>query len=108
MRPNSRLPMADPYHQNRGLLPPPSPQSKPAEVMLNRVASCNPRLWHGAQVHSNLHFNSNTFLSPNSQRVLCFSYPFHTHSTIIRGHMYSCSFLQSQFQSRTLLGDEPY
>ncbi|CAK9208064.1 unnamed protein product [Sphagnum jensenii] len=50
MRPNSRLPMADPYHQNRGLLPPPSPQSKPAEVMLNRVASCNPRLWHGAQV----------------------------------------------------------
>jgi hypothetical protein len=61
MRPNSRLPMADPYHQNRGLLPPPSPQSKPAEVMLNRVASCNPRLWHGAQVHSNLHFNSNTF-----------------------------------------------
>ncbi|CAM6051752.1 unnamed protein product [Sphagnum compactum] len=50
MRSNSRLPMADPYHQNRGLLPPPSPQSKPAEVMLNRVASCNPRLWHGAQV----------------------------------------------------------
>ncbi len=63
MRPNSRHPMADPYHQNRGLLPPPSPQSKPAEVMLNRVASCNPRLWHGAQVHNNLHFNSNTFLS---------------------------------------------
>ncbi|CAK9207929.1 unnamed protein product [Sphagnum troendelagicum] len=50
MRPNSRLPMADPYHQNRGLLPPPSPQSKPAEVMLNRVASYNPRLGHGAQV----------------------------------------------------------
>jgi autophagy-related protein 13 len=80
MRPNSRLPMADPYHQNRGLLPPPSPQSKPAEVMLNRVASCNPRLWHGAQVHSNLHFNSNTFLSlPIALLLISSSHSFHYH-----------------------------
>ncbi|CAM6079114.1 unnamed protein product [Sphagnum tenellum] len=43
-------------------IPHPS-NSRPMEIMSTWVPSCNPQLWHGAQVHSNLDSGSATLLS---------------------------------------------